>query len=122
MCHPTHTSTLFRGLYSSLARVNNSFNGLVEVTARPSQQVFPLHKEIPYDVCSCFRSTLEDSFVEGLTWKIEPPEDNVAVFVHLRMALFMCKISRNIYPQLCKANVPLQEFLVDWWVSLFKLT
>ena len=88
MCHPTCTSTLFTGLYSSLTQISKSLDGLVEVIVGPQNQVFPLHKEILCAVSSYFRSALEGSFVEGLTQKIELPEDDVTVFKYFRVWLY----------------------------------
>ena len=87
MCHPTCTSALFTGLYS-LTQVSNSFNGLVEVIVGPQKQLFRLHKEILCNVSSYFRAALEGSFAEGLTQKIELPEDDVTVFKCFRVWLY----------------------------------
>ena len=86
MCHPTCTSALFTGLYS-LTQVSNSFDGLVEVIVGPQKQVFRLHKEILCNVSSYFRAALKGSFAEGLTQKIELPEDDATVFKLFRVWL-----------------------------------
>ncbi len=96
MCHPTCTTTLFTGLYSSLTQVSNSLNGLVVVIVGPQKQVFPLHKEILCAVSSYFRSALEGSFVEGLTQKIELPEDDVTVFKYFRVWLYSSIIQDSL--------------------------
>ena len=69
-------------------QVSNSFNGLVEVIVGPQRQLFLLHKKILCNVSSYYRAALEGSFAEGLTQKIELPEDDVTVFEYFRAWLY----------------------------------
>ncbi|KAK0515992.1 hypothetical protein JMJ35_002026 [Cladonia borealis] len=107
----------FTGLYL-LTQVSNSFNGLVEVIVGPQKQVFRLHKEILCNFSSYFRAALEGSFAEGLTQKIELPEDDVTVFECFRMWLYS-PISQKSVPSASELyryiDVPLKS-LFDLYV------